>query len=97
MNAHSIKAEEIYNQLGGRRFSVMTGYAPMANAGALLLIKGKSAIKIELDEDDTYSISLLTGRDSVKEKKVWTKVYSGVYFDQLVPLFEDMTGLVTHI
>jgi hypothetical protein len=95
-------AREIFRQLGGNRFSVMTGsknYTSIGNGLQFSLPKrynGINKISITLEGDDTYtvrgyyfSVSKLTC-DMVQE-------VSGVYCENLQEVFTSMTGLYTRL
>ncbi len=92
-------AQTILAQLGGGRFTTMTGAKNLVqyeNALAFRFPGCKDAnyCAITLDATDTYTVEF---------KKVTTKAikdiatYTGVYDSQLVPLFERKTGLATRM
>lgn len=91
-------AKTIAEQMGGvRRLKAMLGATVMAvNGGKGLGIKWPNRqrskgnyVEITLRGDDTYDMEFfnVSGRN---RKSV--KTYRGVYFDQLVDLFEKQTG-----
>lgn len=90
----------ILEQLGGRRFLVMTGANNCIGSDNSLSFRIPAArnkincVRIELGSDDLYTMSFL---------RIWgTKVacietISGVYCDMLRDIFEDKTGLLTSL
>ena len=101
-------AETIYQQMGGHRFRVMTGSRDFLGfeAGTIEGIRtpaglvfrvgrnsgGVGKCRIGLDEGtDTYTVTFYSTRHKI------TGEYSDVYCDQLRPLFERVTGLVTSL
>ena len=93
-------ATEILNQLGGRRFIVMTGTKQFIDMGDGLKMKltrnklGAQFLYIQLLADDTY---LMTFAKIVKFDWVVIEQIPGVYFDQLQTIFTEKTGLYTHL
>jgi len=93
-------AKTILQQLGGRRFIVMTGAKNMTDHGKALsfrIPKGKGGInyvKITLTGRDDYDMEF--GRIHALKYTV-KKTLSGVYFDQLQPIFTEYTGLYTSL
>lgn len=97
-------AKEIQRQLGGTRFSTMTGaknFVGDDNSLAFQLPrtrgfvkKGISQVVITLDPSDTYTVAFGKFR-----KHEWVEVsrHTGVYNDGLVALFEAETGLCTSL
>ena len=51
---------------------------------------GSNTLRITLASDDTYTVEFLSIRGSSRKVK---ETVSGVYCDQLKPMFEDKTGL----
>ena len=99
-------ANEILSQLGGHRFTVITGskqYAAGENYLRMNLAKNKSGanrLKIELNWMDLYDMTFY--RQTIKRKTFEVKItekaqFSGVYFDQLCGIFETTTGLYTSL
>ena len=96
----------IYQQLGGHRFSIMTGARDFMTSGPATLVFGLPSsitrdrirrVAITLDPDDTYSMRFFR-RD--KGTGLPTKlVYEtqGVYNDMLASVFTRHTGLDTHL
>ena len=93
-------ATEILNQLGGRRFIIMTGTKQLIDMGDGLKIKltrnklGAQFLYIQLLADDTY---LMTFAKIVKFDWVVIEQIPGVYCDQLQTIFTKKTGLYTHL
>lgn len=90
-------ARTILTQLGGGRFKAMTGASQFMTIENGLRIKfpNRAAgmpnmVTITLRDDDTYKMEFHRLRGS---KVTLTDGFSGVYCDQLQPLFEDATGL----
>lgn len=105
--------ETIIEQLGGRRFSAMTGsknYIADGNTLRMTLVKSESrANRLWITYDpvtDTYSVRFfrytaphLRGKSLqfIEEKVEEVVKYTGVYADQLCPLFTAVTGLRTSL
>jgi hypothetical protein len=93
-------AQEIYKQLGGRKFSVMTGAKNYVDGGNFLSFKlpsnfaknGINYIKITLTPLDLYDMEL--GRIRAGKYSVY-KVKKGLYNDMLRSTFTSETGLNT--
>lgn len=105
-------ADIILEQLGGYRFTVMTGaHGFIADGNTLRMMLTKNASKanrlwITLDGDDTYTMRFFkytaprfnTKTCTFTEEKVTEiKKISGVYCDQLQDIFTETTGLYTRI
>ena len=99
-------ANEILSQLGGHKFTVITGssqYAAGENYLRMNLarnISGANRLKIELNWMDTYDMTFY--RQTMNRKTFEVKItekaqFSGVYFDQLCGIFETTTGLYTSL
>jgi hypothetical protein len=94
-------AHEIYRQLGGRRFRVMTGAKNLLDHGDGLSLRiGRNSsssnyMKVTLNSMDTYDIRFSKVSKMGAEKSV--KEYHNVYNDSLVGLFESHTGLYTSL
>lgn len=100
-------ATTILNQIGGKRFSAMTGaksFVAHADGLSFRLPTGFSekngkktginACRITLTDRDDYTVEFM----GIRGIKVTPKgEYPGVYFDQLQALFEDVTGLATRL
>lgn len=89
-------AETIVKQLGGRRFQVMIGATMYANENKLTVkFKGSKVanyMNIEYKLNDTYTMTFFKAHgDSFKTIAEYTEVYC----DQLIALFEMVTGLRT--
>lgn len=97
-------ANTILAQLGGRKFTSMTGAKHLIAIDSGLQLKlpnnfarnGINTLRIVLDPSDTYTVEF--GR-SAHRKGVHTYTvkakHEDVYCDQLRELFEDVTGLAT--
>lgn len=93
-------ANEIYKQIGGRKFAVMTGsknfYA--TDSGLQMDLSrnasGANKLRITLTPLDVYEmefISLRAGKVTVKAK------IEDVYGDMLESIFTEVTGLYTRL
>lgn len=98
-------AHVILDQLGGSRFVAMTGAKNLAETADALgglafrlpsrfAKDGINAVKITLDYSDTYIVKFLK---IGKTKLTVVSQHDMVYCDQLVDLFEQQTGLYTHL
>jgi len=94
--------QKIFEQLGGRRFRIMTGAKDLLSTASGLRFKlparlakeGINFIQIELTPDDLYNVRFSRARgNSAKELSRFT----GVSCDMLIPLFEQETGLCTRL
>jgi hypothetical protein len=88
-------AQTILNQLGGmKRLVIMTGaYNFVASSNAVSFrIKNRKVnyIKITLNGNDLYDLKFSR---IVKYNEKVVKEYSDIYFDQLIPIFEETTGM----
>lgn len=88
-------AQTIVNQLGGMgRLKVFTGAYSFATNGNNVTFRIKNrkvnAITITLNGKDLYDIKFMRVR-GVDIKLI--KEYNDIYFDQLIPLFEESTGM----
>lgn len=105
-------ANIIYNQLGGNKFTVMTGSKNFLEDGnTLRMALAKNASKtnrlwITLEADDTYTMRFFrytAPRYSTKtytfsdEKITEVRTIKGVYCDMLQELFTEVTGLYTRL
>lgn len=103
-------ANTIYNQLGGRRFLVMTGSKPLIakeNGIVFKLTRNKSGaneLKITLNDLDLYDVEFSSHHYPTLDKKTWEwrpekkkiiKEFKDIYCDQLEELFVEITGLYT--
>jgi hypothetical protein len=92
----------ILEQLGGRRFIMMTGAKNFVGGNNTLTfklpgssVKGKGNVfKITLEADDTYTLTLIK-IFKMEAKTLNTK--TGIYNDMLQEIFTDMTGLYTRL
>ena len=91
-------AQTILAQLGGNKFQSMTGakFSAIENGLAVSFKGSKKAnmLSVTLDPSDTYTMKFgkLSGT-SFKE----VSNHEDVYDDQLVTIFEDVTGLRTKL
>lgn len=95
-------AQTILEQLGGRKFVVMTGAHTCLSDGNALSFKlpsrfatnGINYVKITLTPDDVYDMEF---------GKAWGMKYTvldrktGIYNDMLQRVFTNVTGLDTHL
>ncbi len=102
-------ADEIIRQLGGRKFTVMTGakdYMALESGlrfrlpgGGGFTKQGINRVEIDLQPDDLYTVRFskirFTNRIDLQTKTV--SEFFGIYNDQLQPLFTSETGLNTHL
>ena len=98
-------AKTILQQIGGRRFVVMTGSHDFINLGnglRMSLSRNKtSANRLEIIYDegaDLYNLRFYRQTFSKKTFEVKTKdikTYEGAYCDMLEEIFTDVTGLYT--
>lgn len=94
----------IHEQMGGRRFTVMTGCKPLYFDGPSITYKlSKNAspatrLTITLKANDTYHMKFyrIKGRLGNYETVI-EREHDGVYFDQLQELFTKQTGLYTRL
>lgn len=89
--------ETILQQLGGKRFMVMTGSKVDNVTEISILLKlgcGAKVTKFEviLKPDDTYTVNLIAGT-GVRCRVI--KKIDSVYCDSLVEVFERETGFYT--
>jgi hypothetical protein len=103
MNTRQI-ALTILEQLGGRKFIVMTGVNALfsgidVNGNAYLgfrfpMCQKANYCRVTLTPMDAYNIEFmrLTGKSAIPYKEV-----EGVYGDMLQSIFTDVTGLDTHL
>jgi len=95
-------AETILQQLGGNKFRVMTGASRFTTGGDgrwLGFKIGRNAtqcnwVHVQLNAKDLYDITF----SRMAAGKVKTlQVYNDIYNDQLVPIFEQYTGMYTKL
>lgn len=105
-------AEEIYNQLGGHRFTVMTGAKNfIADKYSLRMSIPKNASKanrleITLTPMDTYTVRFYRYTPMridhkrgmvINEKVTEVKTFEDIYCFQLQELFTEVTGMYTRL
>ena len=105
-------AKEILRQLGGSKFTVMTGSSKFLFADItetnknywlrMNLASNKAKVnrlKIILNGDDTYTMKFYrqTIRNHTDVVITNEHTYDGVYCDMLQDVFTDVTGLYTHL
>lgn len=99
-------AQTILQQLGGKRFIVMTGAHSFSGSSDALTFKipeakdGIRAVRITLTCSDDYEVEFLAMRGSFEGGDLRCEVvarFEGIYFDQLEEIFERETGLATSL
>jgi hypothetical protein len=97
-------ANTILEQLGGRRFVVMTGARDLVGDTRKLMFKiprakdGINHITIALEPSDTYTVTFQKytfGRAGLKVKTIST--HEDIYCDMLRDVFTRATGLYTSL
>jgi len=106
------RATTIINQLGGNKFTAMTGsknFIALDNGVRMDLTKnmsGANKLYITLDGADLYNMKFIKytpGRLNKKtfaytdDKTTEIKEYNGIFAEQLQELFTVTTGLDTHL
>jgi len=97
----SAVANEIYRQLGGNRFRVMTGAKNMVsteNGIRMRIGRNKTNanyMEVVLNSMDLYDITFAKVTKMGEMKSV--KTYDNVYNDMLVEIFESHTGMYTSL
>ena len=92
-------ANEIYRQLGGNRFRVMTGAKMMVsteNGIRMRIGRNKTNanfMEVSLNSLDLYDVTFAKLTKMGEMKSV--KEYENVYNDMLVSIFESHTGMYT--
>jgi hypothetical protein len=95
-------ATEIYHQLGGKRFQLMTGATKFVDTGSGLsmhLKRNKSKanyLLIELTPMDTYIVTF----KKFNKKNLLVDIiveFENIYNDQLEELFTQVTGMYTRL
>ena len=99
-------ARTILEQIGGKRFAVMTGsrdFVDMGNGLRMSLTRNKtSANRLDIIYDagiDLYNMRFYRKSFSKKTFESKTKdveVHEGIFFDMLEEVFTQVTGLYTH-
>lgn len=97
-------AKTILEQLGGRKFIVMTGAKNLIGAGGNLSFRlpgaggfckdGINHVVIMLTASDDYTVIFSRIRGS---KVTEISKHEGIYFDQLQEIFSATTGLATSL
>lgn len=95
-------ATTILEQLGGRRFQVMTGAKNFIGIGKGLAFRlpsnfatdGANHVTVSLESNDTYTMTFSKVRGA-SQKIIATK--EDVYCDQLQAIFTKVTGLNTRL
>lgn len=100
-------AQTILQQIGGSRFSTMTGsknFIDLGNGLRMSLARNKTSanrLEIILDrETDTYTMKFYRQTFSKKTFEVFKKdiaLHEGVYCDMLEEMFTSTTGLYTRL
>lgn len=101
MAENRVITETILQQIGGKRFIIMTGAQKLCETerGLGFMIPGKlsmdgiNAVRITLEFNDTYTMKFM--RMTPTKLKVIAEV-TDVYCDQLETIFTGRTGLLTH-
>lgn len=95
-------ATEIYRQLGGKRFEIMTGATKFIDTGSGLsmhLKRNKSKanyLLIQLTVMDTYIVTF----KKINKKNLLVDIvaeFENIYNDQLQELFTTVTGMYTKL
>lgn len=98
--------QAIIEQLGGRRFQVMTGAEFRYDQDCVIVklprkaAKGIGSMRIMLAADDTYTMTFFAQRGSFAAgtfRIEQVSEFEGVYCDQLQTIFTDETGLYTSL
>lgn len=91
-------ANTILQQLGGKRFTMMTGARKFTGSADALSFRlpwpRVNVVKITLTPQDTYTMEFWYVRGTSIRL---VKKLEDVYCDQLQELFTSVTGLVTHL
>ena len=96
-------AKTILEQLGGRRFIIMTGARNLMNGGTYLsfALPGKNFckqdinyVRVELTSADEYNMVFCRIRGT---KVTEVAKHEGIYNNQLQEIFMQETGLDTHL
>ena len=91
-------AKTILEQLGGNMFVVMTGARNFVATGAGIRFRvpcrKANIVEITLTPGDEYDMQFsLLRAGKIKE----VEKYEGLYFDQLAPIFSEVTGFHTKL
>jgi len=94
-------AKTILQQLGGRRFLLMTGARNIVGTSNSLTFRlprngtdGSNVWIITLDPSDTYHVETFFARAGACKKK---SDFTDIYWDSLVELFERVSGFYTRL
>jgi hypothetical protein len=99
-------ANEILNQLGGRRFTMMTGaknYTAHSDGSLSFRISGNMTrdrvnwVLITLNDSDTYDLKFQRVRGGRNPSITTVHEREGVYCDMLQGVFREVTGLETRM
>ncbi len=98
-------ATEILNQLGGRRFIMMTGAKNILGDKDSLIFtlprgttrNKANTVVIKLDAMDTYTVTFYKASANAAVQCKVMGQFEGIYNDMLVKLFETETGLYTSL
>ena len=94
-------ANEIYRQLGGNKFAVMTGaknFIDLENGIRMKIGRNKTNhnwMEVTLNSLDLYDVAFAKLTKFGERKSL--KEYKNVYNDSLVELFERHTGMYTKL
>ena len=99
-------AKTILQQIGGRRFTAMTGsrdFIDMGNGLRMSLTRNKtSANRLDIIYDagtDLYNMRFFRktfSKKTFESKSKDVEVHEGIFFDMLEEVFTQVTGLYTH-
>ena len=99
-------ARTILEQIGGKRFAVMTGsrdFVDMGNGLRMSLARNKtSANRLDIIYDagtDLYNMRFFrrsVSKKTFESKAMDVEVHEGIFFDMLEEVFTQVTGLYTH-
>ena len=99
-------ARTILEQIGGKRFAVMTGsrdFVDMGNGLRMSLARNKtSANRLDIIYDagtDLYNMRFYRktfSKKTIESKSKDVEVHEGIFFDMLEEVFTQVTGLYTH-
>ena len=93
-------ANTILDQLGGRRFALMTGahsFSGDADRLTFKLPRGArrciNAVMIRLDPTDTYTVTFYNSARALRGGNIVVETVSDVYCDNLASVVSTVTGL----
>lgn len=101
-------ANEIYRQLGGNRFKVMTGaeIEDIVHNGIVIHLKRNASsanrMTITLNASDLYDMRFTkytkpTLKNDFQSKEKEITSFNDIYFDQLQEVFTQVTGMYTRL